>query len=413
MDYFDPGVKKTIKEAAAQAISNDKSEIIEYELSAGKVHGNVFVKRDAYPDRGLLVVHGIGGNRYCQAEFARRLASYGFLVMNIDLPSHYLNLNKFSLGEISETIIEGVILLRKYGMRYIAVVAHSMGAVGTLFSRCGYTVEIENSIYQLWENTIELIEKLGEATYNGVEDYGKNREIVEQIEKNYVQMKKLIFYSLRNALQQGWNVDCYVLLAPPKEAKKAVPWLKVLRKLKPNWQKALIKKFFHNPLVKLTEEEGNVVKYVPEDDPSYTNWLFFKTKDVPEFLDYIMNLKEPSDFLELVEKIGQFKRKDQKITFFDYYMKKYLITPPKLFIYGKWDGFLRTFPMRFVPFLGRRTSDRIEKFYLSCGNAEIKTGEYVHSFLEDPKAWRSVSKGMTNPEVFEVIVRFLEKHMRR
>ena len=59
------------------------------------------------------------------------------------------------------------------------------------------------------------------------------------------------------------------------------------------------------------------------------------------------------------------------------------------------------------------TRRRIEKFYLSCGNAEVVTGPYVHSFLEDPKAWRSVSKGMTNPEVFEIIIKFLEKHMRR
>jgi len=404
MDAYS-GEKRAIKEAAAQAVSSNKSDIIEQDVSAGKVHGSIFFKRNTKPDKGLLIVHGIGGNRYCQAEFARRLASYGFFVMNIDLPSHYLNLNKFSLGDISETIIEGVILLRKYGMRYIAVVAHSVGAVGALFSRCGYTVEIENNIYQLWENTIELIEKLGEATYNGVEDYEKNRAMVEQIEKNYVQMKELIFYSLRRALQQGWNVDCYVLLAPPPEAKKAVPWLKVLRKLKPKWQKALIEKFFHEPLVKLMHEEGNVVKYVPENDPSYTNWLFFKTRDVPEFLDYIINLKETSDFLELVERIGQSKRKDQKITFFEYYLKKYLIAPPKLFIYGKWDMFLRTI----VP----STRRRIEKFYLSCGNAEVVTGPYVHSFLEDSKAWRSVSKGMTNPEVFEIIIRFLEKHMYR
>jgi hypothetical protein len=206
-------------------------------------------------------------------------------------------------------------------------------------------------------------------------------------------------------LQQGWNVDCYVLLAPPIEVKKSIPGLKILRKLKPKWQKVLIEKFFHEPLVKLTQEEGNVVKYIPEADPAYTNWLFFKIRDVPEFLDYIMNLKEPSDFLELVEKIGQFRRKDQKTTFFEYYLKKYLLAPPKLFIYGKWDGFLKTF----LPF----SSGRLEKYYRSCGNAEVATGPYVHSFLEDPKAWRSVSKGMTNPEVFEIIIRFLEKYMYR
>lgn len=392
-----------IKETAA--IINNKNDILEQYISIGKVHGSVFFRKNTKPNRGLFVVHGIGGNRYCLAEFARRLASYGFFVMNIDLPSHYLNINKFSLGEISETIIEGVILLRNYGMRYIGVVAHSIGAIGALFSRCGYTVEIEKNIYSIWENTVELIEKIGEDTYHGIENYQKLRAIVEQIEINYVRMKEIIFYSLRNVIQQGWNVDCYVLLAPPPKAKKAVPWLKVLRKMKPKWQKALIEKLFHKPLVKLTIEEGNVVKYVPEDDTSHTNWLFFKTRDVPEFLDYILDLKEPSDFLELVEGIGQFRRKDQKITFFEYYLKKYLIAPPKLFVYGRWDFFLKGF----IPLVSRR----IEKFYLSCGNAEVKKGSWVHSFLEDPRAWRSVSYGVTNPEVFDIIIKFLEKHMSR
>ncbi|MBI2541581.1 alpha/beta hydrolase [Candidatus Woesearchaeota archaeon] len=405
MEDIDPGVKVTIKDKAAQAIAANKYDIIEQYVFVGKVRGSVFFKKNTKPNRGLLVSHGIGGNRYCLTEFARRLASYGFFVLSIDLPSHYLNTNKLSLGEISETMIEGTILLRQYGMRYIAVIAHSLGAVGALFSRCGYTAEIENNIYPLWENTIKLMEQIGEDTYDGIQDYDKNRKIVEQIEANYAQMKELVFYSLRNSVKKGWNVDCYVLLAPPPEAKKAVPWLKVLRKLKPKWQKALIEKLFHKPLVKLTMEEGNIVKFVPEKDVAYTNWLFFKIKDVPEFLDYLMGLKEPGDFLELVEKMGQFRRKDQKITFFEYYLKKYLIAPPKLFVYGKWDAFLRTM----IP----STRKRIEKFYLSCGDAEIQTGEYVHSFLEDPKAWRSVSKGMTNPEVFEIIVKFLEKHMQR
>jgi hypothetical protein len=252
----------------------------------------------------------------------------------------------------------------------------------------------------MWDELSKLIDK--EAELISADANSTTLILLNQnIESKYTDLKKLILLTLKKGIQEHVGVSCYIFLAPPANVKKSIPALSLLNKLNHKWKKRILEKLLHTAQVKRIYAEGNIVHYVPEDKEDYIYWQFFKTKDGGDFMDYMLDLKEPTDFLTLVEDMARFRHKDDKTNFFEYYQKKYLLAKPKLFIYGKRDMFLRPF----MPF----AANRLEKFYSSCGNAKIYYGDFSHNMMNDPKQHLS-SVALESDEVTGLIIQFLDSN---
>lgn len=395
--------EKIQEELIKKAVHGEKSDIIQEDISRGRIYGTTYYKKGTKPVKGVLLIHGISGNRHGMAILGQRLASYGFFCLAIDLPTHFVNTTNFSVGELSETITEGVLLLKNtFSMKRVAVVGHSIGAIGALFSSAGYTIKIEKALYTLWQTLVELLEKQAKLIQAKGPEAKEVLQINTQIEALYTQLKQLILESLKKGMQEHAEVPCYILLAPPLNCKSAIPGMSILRQLPQKWAKTIFEAIFHKPAVKQIYKEGNPVGYVPEDKEGYVYWQFFKIPDSKEFLTYFMSMKEPADFLTLVEQIVKFRHKDNMVSFFQYYQKKYLLAKPKLFIYGSGDLYLKPF----LPFQKKR----IEQFYESCGNAEIYHGNFTHIMMDNPSQ-QMTAIAFKNEEVTKRIIQFLDANL--
>jgi hypothetical protein len=393
--------RKIQKELIEKSIRGEKLDIVQKDVNYGGLAGTIYYKEKTNPKKGILMAPGMSSNRYAFGVLAERLAEYGFLCLSIDLPSHYLDSSRFTLGEVSERITEGVTILKqRYGMNRIAVLGHSVGAVGALFANAGYSTDLEQRIYSLWEGTAGIMER--EAVLLQKNNTSEAVQLNQEIGNNYTELKELIFHSLKKGIKEHYDVTCYIFLAPPTNCKAAIPGLRLLRHLPQKWLKKIFEEFLHKPLIKQLYREGNPAKYVPEQDPRYVSMQMFKTSEPHEFLEYFLNMKEPTDFLSMIENIIQFKHRDDKISFFEYYQKTYLVTKPKLFIYGTRDILLKPF----MPF----AKGKLERLYRSCGNAEVYHGSFSHIMVENPNQHIGFV-GIKDEWVTELIMEFLDKNM--
>ncbi len=387
-------------------IYKKRDDLKQEDIHVGRVYGTFYVKPEMKPSKGVLLIHGFAGNRHALGVLGQRLADAGFFALSIDIPSHYLNPNsKISFGELSEVITEAVLLMRsQFGVSGVGVIAHSTSALGALFSAVGYSVAVETYIYKLWEYIRATLASIPMIIakfpmYDAT-------PLFEKVEEAYARMEKVMMQSLQNGIAISKIITCYVLLAPPANFKSAFPGICLLRPLPARmrnrtFETALLHKYGEWK----SRREGHDIPLVKEQDPNYAKWGAFKTRHLKGLLDYLASVKEPKDFIELMqdfasEKTGQ---PDEETNFFRY-CQKLLENKPKLFIYGKFDIFLR-------PFLpgGRK---RLEKFYLSCQNAEVWRGNFTHLMLERP-LHHIAGIGITNLEVTERIMLFLDQHLRR
>jgi hypothetical protein len=158
----------------------------------------------------------------------------------------------------------------------------------------------------------------------------------------------------------------------------------------------------HKGNIKQMQKENLPAQYFPADNPGAVQIGSFATAEIHDFIDYVASMKEPVDFLKLVEDIGSFKHRDDKMNLFEYYLTKYIKSKPKLFVYGSRDIVLKAF--FFMPW----NQKRLETFYNSCGNAEIVRGSFSH--MMNPNKNQVASFMAAKDEgVTEIIVRFLDK----
>jgi hypothetical protein len=243
-----------------------------------------------------------------------------------------------------------------------------MGAQAAIFSAFGYNNEIEKRMYKLWEGILKLLEDKVRL----IEQRKDTSAYDRKIESFYDEIKKLILYSLKKGIKQNNNVTCYVFLAPPSNAKKALPGLYFLRKVQP-W---------------ILRKIANLGALSPEDKMGFIDYFLYQ-------------MNEPVDFIKFIEKMIEFRKKDKKISFIEYYHRKYMSTKPKLFIYGKWDILLRPFN-----YFNRV---KIQEFYKSCGNAEVHYGGYSHVLNDHPL--QAGQQNIKNKAVTERIIKFLDRNI--
>lgn len=390
------------------------------DVASGRVYGTVYYKPGVSYKRAALLVHCFSTNRYALGVLAERLVEYGIICLSIDLPSHYLNPNQMTLGEISETITDGVLYIKGvFGTQRVAVIAHSVAAVGALFANAGYNNEIEHYFDAIWKRITKLSEEhtaVLESSALSSRQLTESRlsEISMEFEKAYSNLKQLIYHSLVKGIKENFGVSCYIFLAAPLSVKKSYPGKLIFKNLPPKF-----KRIVNSPMAKRVIEllalhplavaggykEGNPGKWVPKKEPEYFHSYFFKTQDSYDFLKYFFTMKEPADFFELMVKIIKFAHKDDRVNFFEYYMRKYLLPKPKLFIYGIRDLFLR-------PFFGSN-KERLENFYREWGypdNVEIMQGSFAHVMDADPKK-HGKFLAIGDIGVTERIMRFLDKNL--
>lgn len=362
------------------------------ELVDGRVHGVVYKKEGTYPTRGILLAHGLSGSRHAFGTLCNRLADQGYLCLSIDMPSHGDSNEPLTIGATSETILDGVALLRKLGCTRNAIIGHSIGAIGALFANAGYNQTIEHQLYTTWECITSLLEQMPVDADPAT--------ITAAIEDRYTRLKDIMLASLKNRIQRHTGVSAYVLLAPPLNCKTVVPAVSLLRRLSQPTVRKLMWFFWHGGALKALKKEG--IERLPVDDGHAVMMQYFKIADVHEFLDYLIRMKEPADFLRVIEAIAAFRHKDTKTGFFEYYQARYLYATPKLFIYGQKDLLLRPF----IPFM----RGRLERFYKSCGNATVNYYPFSHLMLPDD--WQQASYEVMKDKTATIaIMDFLAKNV--
>ena len=393
-------------------------KIVKEEIDIGNIKGTIFKIGQGHRN-GIVLTHGISSSRYNLLNLADVLSRLGYFVLAIDLPKHNLSQEMdLTMGSIAELIRDSVIYLRKVrGLKNVAVIGHSLGSVGTLLASVGYTSKVERDIYVLWERIRQSIEKYEKYS----KAYGRLRPGVEnmtlqdlardegfmnflnEIAAYYKTIKEIILESLksRDQLSPFYFVDCCVLLSMPAESKDAYIGASLLKRLPDKWIKKVWETIFHNPQVKLVMKEGNIFNYV-DDKTNATKWWYLRIENPIEFISYFTSLKEPGDFISLIKILSNFSHKGGKTSFIDYYSKKYILTTPKLFIYGKWDLLLRPF----MP--GSRK--KLEETYRAYGNVSILQGNYGHILVEKPFQQGGTVVG-TNDIVLQNIIIFLNKNM--
>lgn len=393
-------------------------KIVKEEIDIGNIKGTIFKIGQGHRN-GIVLTHGISASRYNLLNLADILSRLGYFVLAIDLPKHNLNQGMdLTLGNIAELIRDSVIYLRKVrGLKNVAVIGHSLGSVGTLLAGVGYTSKVERDIYTLWERIRQSIERY--EKYSKI--YGKLRPGVEnitlqdltrdegfmnflnEIAAYYKKIKEIILESLksRDQLAPFDFVDCCVLLSMPAESKDAYTGLSLLKRLPDKWIKKVWETFMHNPQIKLVMKEGNVFNYV-DDKTNATKWWYLRMENPVEFINYFTSLKEPADFISLINILSNFSHKEGKVSFIDYYSKKYILATPKLFIYGKWDLLLRSF----MP----GSKKKLEEIYRAYGNVSIIRGNYAHILTRNPLQQLGVVAA-TSDVVLQNIINFLNKNM--
>lgn len=388
------------------------SNVVQQDVRVGMVSGTTHVSESMNPDKALLFVHGISMNRHSFDLVSKKFANEGYFCLSIDLPRHYKNESQLRMGTISETILQGVAYLKQIGFHDIGIVSHSLGAVGSLFASLGYTSNFEDKIYSLSENFLRCIEEEGKLIAQYQQQSNdllkiKMKEKGEEIAARYKNLKAFILNQLKlGGISQKLGVRCFVFISPPSNVKNAIPGLKIFSRMPEKWVKSIFNNTFHRSSTSRAKKEPAVQWDDDLTDKTALNWLFLKEPEVRVFLDYLLNMKEHVDYIQLIETLAKINFSERK-TLFQYYYETYLLSRPKLFVYGKADLFLR-------PFLGKN-KQRLEKYYRSCGNAEVYKGTFSHTVPEG-NALKKINPVMTpmlvkNEKVFDKISDFLLKNM--
>lgn len=399
-----PSWEELRAELIQKVIHGEKSGLIQKEISHGLIHGTYYYKpgpKGELPIRGVLLIPGISASQFGLEVLAQRLAMYGYFCLVLELPSHGQNPNDFSMGLVCESINEGVHLLRSYfKITRIAVIGHSMGAVAAIFTNYGYTREIEQKMYLYWHQMLELLTQEAKLI-----DTGKNQELLAihiELEKIYASMKQLILYSIKKGIKELEAVKCYVLLSAPRDCKASFPVGSLFRQLNQKTAKKIFEFLFHKSAIYQLKKEGLPRSMIRDDDPHSIYWQQLRIKDHREFIRYFLTMKEPVDFLTLIDQLISLRKKDNLVTFFEYFQKKYILQKPKLFIYGWFDILLRPF----MPFQRKR----LESFYSACGNAQIIHGYFSHIMMDNPTQQLAII-AIKNKKVTESIIRFMDQHI--
>ncbi len=326
-----------------------------------------------------------------------RLAATGLPCLSIDLPSHFHDRRALTLGTVSEAVTEAGLWLASQ-TREVFLLGHSLGALGVLFATAGFSRHVEGELYQCWEELAASVEAA--AALVRQRRFTELATETQRFEQSYERLKQVLFTAAAHGVKMHARTRGLTLLSAPASVKGSFPAISLLRHLPRRWVKRVFEKLFHEPAVKQLMKEGNPGKYVPEKNPLFVNAQFFKTAEPYEFLNYILSMKEPGDFLQVLEAVSRFRHRSGKVTMVEYYLRR-LRRIPKLFVYGSYDFLLRPF----LPWQRRR----LEYLYASCGHAQIRRRKLSHILVKKP--WQQMGfMAVTHDAVTKDILYFIARH---
>jgi phage-related protein len=443
----------------------------------GEIIGTIYFKNLNAIKAGVIIAMGFFGTREELNLFCKRIANQNYLVYIFNLPAHGESEAIFRLSLVSEYIFISVKNIRsKFNLRRIAVIGHSIGSVAAMMAACGYNRTAEYEIYKFAEQYSNHLKKLieFEKKYKiiGLYDeiikninkpllWQKIKNLISEQEKllilnniindlsaSYLNIKLIILSSLKEQWYGGGKIDAFIFLAPPLKLQKIVPNPPFLiRRIPRNFVKKLANKFFNEPIYKFfsdsldrfTEANRKILERKGIGD--LITLQFFKIYDLKDFIDYFFSIKNPVDYLGLInflseielekveeiekqellrrrEKIKRiYKRDTSKIdselkrledtkpilSFIRAYKKRLIDEKPKLFLYGTFDLWLK-------PFLPKGKK-KFESVFAMMGNSQVISLKRQSHFLDKEGFQTSTKKPLSNPKACTYIIDFLNKNL--
>lgn len=331
------------------------------------------------PQKAVAILHGFIGDRGGLDLLSKRIAHQGYLVCSFELPGHYMAgstkpEDEFRLGLTCEYVYNVVRFLRtSYSIKGVAVIGHSAGGVAAIFSLGYYNRTIENAIYTIFQRYLLILEQFK----------NRNQEHLKvELESLYAQIKSLIFNALSQTRFEGGKIDVVIAISPPRrfQVDFPPPMKRVVLMIK-----GLVKtKYKHSKTGEFAYGLGS-----------------FRSYELNEFLDYILNIKNPLDYMTLISFFAT-QAKDDRVNLLKYYRKKYIFDVPKLLLYG-----------RYLDLLNRVILPSHVKEYegaYSVWNIKIRSFPFKGHWL--CKGFEALKgKAATSSKVVLEIINFLEENL--
>lgn len=350
---------------------NEMNEIVESKfLLEGHITGILMrPTKNPNPKRGLVLVHGITGNKESLITLGKRFVRQGYVIYAIDMTSHGDNTMSFSLGQSSSDIIESVKFLRSMGAKKVGVLGHSAGGSAAIYASMGYNKFIEdhffNSITKLLEITTEL-SNLEKNNKNGEQDT-EIKSKLEVFSEIYTNTKRIVLQGLKELYSGNGRANAITLLSAPQTFQKVFPVGAG------KFLKHVPKKILQVTLKGVTGLVGIGTRKLSEDIRYHQiskeetglqmNSLFIR--NVNEFFEYIMSINNPYDYINFINFLSDKVENNKENSFFKYYRDKIIIPLPKLFIVGMQDNILKT--------KNDNVLKDLLKHYKSIGHTKIET----------------------------------------
>ena len=367
----------------------------------------IFNQNRPRPNRGIVLVPGIMTDKRYLVTLGKRLVSQDYVVLSIDMTAHGESKERFRLGRNCEYIQQAVKWLRLNGIKNIGAIGHSAGATSIIFALCGYNTKVENQFYI---SVTRVIERLNEVVKLSKQNKSGNIEkaIYEGVlfSKEYRNLKEIVLNGFKNMFNGQSRINATVLLAAPLRFQISFPpWMSKVFKITP---RLIVKGFGEYIFTKgwasiFKSPEGK--KFHPYKLSSRFNEVQLRhmiISDKNEFLNYVKTVKNPFDFINLINFLcDNVKNPDKDTGFFRYY-RNFIRKTPKLFIYGLKDKVIKT--------VRSEIRLELEKHYKDLGETETKMYPNLsHKMNKEGQNFDFESGKM--PEMTYKIVTFLNRYL--
>jgi len=371
-----------------------------------RVNGILMHSKDKpKPNRAVVLVHGAFSSKKAMVTLGKRLASQGYWVYSIDLTSHGESLEKLNLGRSSEYILATVKWFRLNGFKNVGVIGHSLGGVITLFALSGYNTKIESNFYDRVTLLQKLIDKLSKDSSQGEVDYSKHKYDMIRMSEEFTKLKMEVLQGMKSAREGIGKIDAAVFLGIPRTVQFVLkPWQSNILKRIPKFVMKILTKNIVNPgrikkWVRQGGEQTPTHGILTENDVQFWGAVI---ADVKYTFTYTSEVKNPYDYLALIDFIcDKTKNQDNKAQFFNYFRNMIRATP-KLYFYGLSDQLLK-------PMEGKNMLE-LEGHYRSFGATEIVRYPDIDHGLNKEGEDKQLEAGKL-PEMTYKIVNFLNNYL--